>query len=146
MFWKTDGLSPYSHLSQVHRGYREGEENDSDRRGWMLSCLPGQINSSNYILVAANEKLKKPTATLCLSRSCTFFGAQMNKLSYFTLTTVKAGREGVCDRERYACQLPHLSDQSTNYPLTICVLLLVSQVYPLLSALAWAKSEPGIDG
>jgi len=111
----------------------------------MLSCLPGRINSSNHILVAANEK-EKNTAMLSLFRSYTFLRARMNKLSYFTLSTVKAGCEGVCDRGRYACQLPHLCDQSINQSPTICVLLLVSQVYPLLSAPAWAKSEAGIDG
>lgn len=59
---------------------------------WMLSCLPEQINSSNHILVATNEKEKKKLkpVMLYLSRSCIFLGAQTNKISYFTHTTVKA--------------------------------------------------------
>lgn len=65
----------------------------------------------------------------------------MNKSSYLTLTGAKAGHEGVCDGEGYACQLPHLCDQSVTHHLWAPVRL----SGPLLCAPAWAKPEAGID-
>lgn len=91
--WLTTVVSLARYTVNAGRVRRTVAENQVFTEGvWMLSCLPGQINSSNHILVATNEKEKnklKPVM-LYLSRSCTFLGVQMNKTSYFTHTTVKA--------------------------------------------------------
>lgn len=94
MFQETDGLSPHSHLSQVHW---EGEGKDSHRKSKVhrkrldALLLPWANEFLKPHSCGSKWKGKKTTVILYLSRSCTFLGACMNKSSYFTLTTMKTG-------------------------------------------------------
>lgn len=101
------------------RGRTATENQRFTERGWMLSCLPGQINSSNHILVAANEKEKKPysaMAILYLSRS---WGAHMNKSLHFTLTAMKAGlKVFVMEKDMPASSLTSVISQTVALRLS----------------------------
>lgn len=130
MFWETDGLSPYSHLSKVHRRCRWGEK-DSGRKskgsrkeaGCSLASLGKSIHQNTSLW--QQMKRKKTPVMLYFSRSCTFLGAWMNKLSYFTLTVAKAGCWRCLWWRKICLSAPPPLWLVSQSP-TICVVLLVS--------------------
>lgn len=71
MFWATDGLSPYSRLSQVHRGCREVEEKDSDRKskssqkeaGRCLASLGKLIHQTTFLWQQMKRKKNQQCST-----------------------------------------------------------------------------------
>ena len=127
MFRETDGLSPYSCLTQVHRGCREGEEKDSDRKskgsqkeaGCSLASLGELIHQTTFLW----QQMKRKKIQRCSPCSGHILFLGHGWINYRTSHSAR-WKQGVkvfvTEEGMPASSLTSVINQSINHPPFVC--------------------------